>query len=374
MEVYVGYLRRKIDTPFGLRSIETLRGVGYRMVEPADAAESAPGGAGGFRGLRRHLGVRVVPGRRGKGRAAQHGAARPPGSPRGTRRRPIRRDRRRLGVAGPVGVAAAPSAAAVGCVRVRPGRVRPRSRSARSRSARSRSARSRSAPLGLPARSGWRRRVAFGAVAFVRPRRRGRVAGAAGRGRASARRLLRRPTRRRRCRRLPGSGRSRRRGSIGHGRRGRGSVRHGRSAPLRSRGAVGGAGGVGGGAYRGGGDRRWGPRPAVSRRAAARRRAGAAAAGSAARRRSLGRQLGRGQPHAEQRTAAGVSSTHTLPSCAATTSATMARPSPEPPSARARASSSRTNRSKIRLRSSAGTPGPSSATSRRRPGRRRARA
>ena len=31
VEVYVGYLRRKIDTPFGLRSIETLRGVGYRM-------------------------------------------------------------------------------------------------------------------------------------------------------------------------------------------------------------------------------------------------------------------------------------------------------------------------------------------------------
>src|SRR4029079_17606106 len=34
VEVYVGYLRRKIDSPFGVRSIETLRGVGYRMVEP----------------------------------------------------------------------------------------------------------------------------------------------------------------------------------------------------------------------------------------------------------------------------------------------------------------------------------------------------
>jgi DNA-binding response OmpR family regulator len=33
VEVYVGYLRRKIDAPFGVRSIETLRGVGYRMVE-----------------------------------------------------------------------------------------------------------------------------------------------------------------------------------------------------------------------------------------------------------------------------------------------------------------------------------------------------
>ena len=34
VEVYVGYLRRKIDVPFGVRSIETLRGVGYRMAEP----------------------------------------------------------------------------------------------------------------------------------------------------------------------------------------------------------------------------------------------------------------------------------------------------------------------------------------------------
>ena len=33
VEVYVGYVRRKIDTPFGTNSIETLRGVGYRMVE-----------------------------------------------------------------------------------------------------------------------------------------------------------------------------------------------------------------------------------------------------------------------------------------------------------------------------------------------------
>jgi len=33
VEVYVGYLRRKVDAPFGTRSIETLRGVGYRMIE-----------------------------------------------------------------------------------------------------------------------------------------------------------------------------------------------------------------------------------------------------------------------------------------------------------------------------------------------------
>jgi len=43
VEVYVGYLRRKIDVPFGTHSIDTLRGVGYRMVEapstpPVDTA------------------------------------------------------------------------------------------------------------------------------------------------------------------------------------------------------------------------------------------------------------------------------------------------------------------------------------------------
>ena len=31
VEVYVGYLRRKIDAPFDRRSIETVRGVGYRL-------------------------------------------------------------------------------------------------------------------------------------------------------------------------------------------------------------------------------------------------------------------------------------------------------------------------------------------------------
>jgi DNA-binding response OmpR family regulator len=33
VEVYMGYLRRKIDNPFGRRSLETLRGVGYRLQE-----------------------------------------------------------------------------------------------------------------------------------------------------------------------------------------------------------------------------------------------------------------------------------------------------------------------------------------------------
>lgn len=31
VEVYIGYLRRKIDDPFGRTSIETIRGVGYRL-------------------------------------------------------------------------------------------------------------------------------------------------------------------------------------------------------------------------------------------------------------------------------------------------------------------------------------------------------
>ena len=33
VEVYVRYLRRKIDIPFGVSSIETVRGVGYRLVD-----------------------------------------------------------------------------------------------------------------------------------------------------------------------------------------------------------------------------------------------------------------------------------------------------------------------------------------------------
>lgn len=31
VEVYVGYLRQKIDRPFGVRSLETVRGMGYRL-------------------------------------------------------------------------------------------------------------------------------------------------------------------------------------------------------------------------------------------------------------------------------------------------------------------------------------------------------
>ena len=31
VEVYISYLRRKIDVPFGTNTIETVRGVGYRL-------------------------------------------------------------------------------------------------------------------------------------------------------------------------------------------------------------------------------------------------------------------------------------------------------------------------------------------------------
>ena len=31
VEVYIGYLRRKIDAPFGRASIQTVRGAGYRL-------------------------------------------------------------------------------------------------------------------------------------------------------------------------------------------------------------------------------------------------------------------------------------------------------------------------------------------------------
>jgi len=35
VEVYIGYLRKKLDLPFGTQSIETVRGVGYRFVGTA---------------------------------------------------------------------------------------------------------------------------------------------------------------------------------------------------------------------------------------------------------------------------------------------------------------------------------------------------
>jgi len=39
VEVYIGYLRRKIDEPFGVRSIETVRGVGYRLQDESSGGK-----------------------------------------------------------------------------------------------------------------------------------------------------------------------------------------------------------------------------------------------------------------------------------------------------------------------------------------------
>ena len=41
VEVYIGYLRRKIDAPFGASSIETLRGSGYRFRTEPPASSGA---------------------------------------------------------------------------------------------------------------------------------------------------------------------------------------------------------------------------------------------------------------------------------------------------------------------------------------------
>ena len=36
IDVYMRYLRDKIDRPFGTASIETVRGVGYRLRDPSE--------------------------------------------------------------------------------------------------------------------------------------------------------------------------------------------------------------------------------------------------------------------------------------------------------------------------------------------------
>jgi two-component system OmpR family response regulator len=41
VEVYIGYLRRKLDVPFGLQTLNTVRGLGYRL----DADAVPPGGS-----------------------------------------------------------------------------------------------------------------------------------------------------------------------------------------------------------------------------------------------------------------------------------------------------------------------------------------
>lgn len=44
VEVYVGYLRKKLDTAFGRHSFETIRGAGYRLVDDAAGSEPSPRG------------------------------------------------------------------------------------------------------------------------------------------------------------------------------------------------------------------------------------------------------------------------------------------------------------------------------------------
>lgn len=46
IDVYVGYLRDKVDRPFGTQTIETVRGVGYRLHcdPPLDPSAAAPAG------------------------------------------------------------------------------------------------------------------------------------------------------------------------------------------------------------------------------------------------------------------------------------------------------------------------------------------
>jgi DNA-binding response OmpR family regulator len=43
VEVYVGYLRRKIDEPFGRRSLQTVRGLGYRLVADRETRRETGG-------------------------------------------------------------------------------------------------------------------------------------------------------------------------------------------------------------------------------------------------------------------------------------------------------------------------------------------
>ncbi|GAS87270.1 response regulator transcription factor [Mycolicibacterium brisbanense] len=42
VEIYIGYLRRKIDLPFGTNTIQTVRGFGYRINSPASARSNSP--------------------------------------------------------------------------------------------------------------------------------------------------------------------------------------------------------------------------------------------------------------------------------------------------------------------------------------------
>ena len=39
VEVYVGYLRKKVDAPFDRHSVVTIRGAGYRVVDDREASD-----------------------------------------------------------------------------------------------------------------------------------------------------------------------------------------------------------------------------------------------------------------------------------------------------------------------------------------------
>ena len=41
VDVYIGYLRRKLDTPFGVKTLQTVRGSGYRLLAEAATREPA---------------------------------------------------------------------------------------------------------------------------------------------------------------------------------------------------------------------------------------------------------------------------------------------------------------------------------------------
>jgi two-component system OmpR family response regulator len=42
VDVYIGYLRDKVDRPYEQHSIETVRGVGYRLVARSDNPATGP--------------------------------------------------------------------------------------------------------------------------------------------------------------------------------------------------------------------------------------------------------------------------------------------------------------------------------------------
>jgi two-component system, OmpR family, response regulator len=54
VDVYIRYLRDKIDRPFGRASIETVRGVGYRLAADEPPTELSLGASSGLRSTRRH--------------------------------------------------------------------------------------------------------------------------------------------------------------------------------------------------------------------------------------------------------------------------------------------------------------------------------